>query len=214
MNRMWHLGVGQPKVILLDKNGNAVGTFDLDIPKPDASVNIAAMIAYGHKPERTTVVLGDGMDRDVPHGYRFYAHLYYSMTNATGRGLCVVIVNHLMAHMKNTVKFWSHRDAPSNWHICKLDEDPDVDGLIEHRAIGYSLSLSLKGYRREYELPTAKSTHMSNFNDVGFAYVAGDSVKNFGSVVLAYNFAIPPIDQPAYFSPCPSQGELDLPDYD
>ena len=210
VNRMWHLGVGQPYVELLDKDGNTMGTFNLDIPKPDASANIGVMMAYGHKPERTTVVYGTGTERDVPHGYRFYAHLYYAMTNATGRALCVTIVNHLMAHQKNTVKFWPHRDATTTWHICKMDEDADVDGLIEYRAIGYQLTLSLKSARREYVLPTTVSEFMSNFNNVGFAYIAGDRVKNFGSVAAAYVAG----DQPAYFSPVPSGGEPDLPDYD
>ncbi len=161
---MWHLGVGQPTVELLDADGNVMGAFDLDIPKPDASANIAAMIAYGHKAERTTIVYGDGLERDEPHGYRFYAHLYYALTNAAGRGVCVVIVNHLMPHRLNTDKVCPHRNSTTNWHICKLDEGPDVDGLIEHRAIGYSLTLSLKSVRREYVLPDATSVFISNRN--------------------------------------------------
>lgn len=209
MNRMWHLGVGQPYVELLDKDGNTIGTFNLDIPKPDSSANIVAMMAYGHKPERTPVIYGTGTKRDIPHGWRFRAHLYYAPTNATGRAQCVTVVNHLMAHQKNTVKFWAHRDATTNWHICKLDEDPDVDGLIEYRAIGYQLTLSLEGVRREYVLPVAASAFMSDFNDVAFGYIAGDRVKNFGSVAAVYALG----DQPAYFSPVPSQGETDLPDY-
>lgn len=210
MNRMWHLGVGQPTVELLDKDGNTRGAFDLDVPMPNAYANIGVMMAYGHKPERTTVVYGTGTERDQPHGYRWYAHLYYSMTEANGRALCVVIINHLMADAQNTVKFWPHRDATTTWHICKLDEDPDVDGLIEHRAIGYQLTLSLKSVRREYELPTSVSIYMSNFTNVAWGYIAGDRVRNFGSVGFAYN----PTDYPAYFSPVPSKGETDLPDYD
>lgn len=209
MNRMWHLGIGQPTVVLLDRDGNARGTFDLDIPMPNAYANIGVMMSYGHKPERTTVVYGTGTERDQPHGYRFYAHLYYSMTEASGRGLCVTIINWLMADALNTVKFWPHRDATGNWHICKLDEDPDVDGLIEHRAIGYQLTLSLKSVRREYVLPEAASSFITNFNDVAFGYVGGDHVKNFGSVAAAYVLG----DQPAYFSPVPSGGDPELPDY-
>jgi hypothetical protein len=177
---------------------------------PNAYANIGVMMSYGHKIERTTVNYGDGMERDQPHGYRWYAHLYYSMTEASGRALVVTIINWLMADALNTVKFWPHRDATGNWHICKLDEDPDVDGLIEYRAIGYQLTLSLKSVRREYVLPTAVSEVITNFNDVGFAYIAGDHVKDFGSVAAAYN----PDDQPAYFSKCPSGGDPELPDYD
>lgn len=209
MNRMWHLGVGQPKVQLLDANKVSVGEFNLDVPKPDASVNIAAMMAYGHTPERTPTVYGDGTKRDEPHGYRFRAHLYYTMTNATGRALCVAVVSHLMNNRRNTVKFWPHRDVVNNWHICKLDEDPDVDALIEYRAIGYSLTLSLEGVRREYVLPTTVIGCITNFNEVGAAYAVGDHVKNFASVAAVYG----PDDQPAYFCSRPSKGEADLPDY-
>ncbi len=210
MNRMWHLGIGQPTVILLDRDGNAIGTFDLDVPMPNAYANIGVMMSYGHKPERTTVVYGDGTERDIPHGYRFYAHLYYSMTEATGRAQVALIVSHLMRDAQNTLKFWVHRDATSVWHICKLDEDPDVDGLIEYRAIGYQLTLSLKSVRREYVLPTAVAVHITDFTNVGWGYAGGDHVFDFASVALAYN----PTDKPGYFSPHPSQGESDLPDYD
>lgn len=213
MNRMWHLGVGQPTVVLLDKDGNARGTFDLDIPLPDGSADIAAMMSYGHRPERTTIRYGTGDERDEPHGWRFYAHLYYAPTNAAGRAAVAVIVEHLMQDRGNRVKFWAHRDAVTTWHICKLDEDPDVDGLVEYRAIGYVLTLSLKSARREYVLPKAAGTvnePVTNFNDVGFAYIAGDHVKNFGSVAAGYL----PGDQPAYFSGDPQQGQVDLPGYD
>lgn len=210
LDRMWHEGEGQPTVELIDYNGNTVGSFNLDVPIAAGYANIAVMMANGHKPERTTVPYADGTERDITHGYRYYAHLYYSTASKAGRALCTAIVNHLGAHEKNVVKFWPHRDATTNWHLCKLDEDPDIDAIIEYRGIGYSLTLSLKSARREYVLPAAVAACISDFNDVALAYNPGDHVKNFGSVAAGYN----PTDQPAYFSPCPSKGEPDLPDYD
>ena len=207
---MWHKGEGQPKVELIDREGNTVGTFNLDVPIAAGYANIAVMMANGHVPERTPTFYSDGMKRDEPHGYRYRAHLYYSIASKAGRALCVAVINHLMAYRKNTVKFWPHRDVASNWHLCKLDEDPDVDALIEYRGIGYSLTLSLEGVRREYVLPAAAAVYFSNFNDVALGYNLGDRVKNFASVAAGYN----PDDQLAYFSPCPSKGETDLPDYD
>jgi len=207
---MWHLGEGEPKVELIDRNGNTVASFNLDVPIPAGYANVAVMMANGHKPERTSVVYADGIERDITHGHRYYAHLYYSMASKAGRALCVAIVNHLGAHEKNTVKFWPHRDADSNWHLCKLDEDSDVDAVIEYRGIGYSLTLSLKSARREYVLPAAAAAYISDFNGVALGDNPGDRVKNFASVAAGYN----PDDQPAYFSPCPSKGETDLPDYD
>jgi len=206
---MWHLGEGEPKVELIDRNGNTVASFNLDVPIPAGYANVAVMMANGHRPERTSVVYGDGTERDITHGYRYYAHLYYSMADKTGRALCVAIVNHLGAHEKNTVKFWPHRDVTNNWHLCKLDEDPDVDALIEYRGIGYSLTLSLKSVRREYVLPAALTQYVSDFNDVALIYNPGDVVKNFGSVAAVYLDT----DLRAYFSKQPSGGETDLPDY-
>lgn len=208
-SRMWHTGEGQPSVALLDRNGAVVNTFNLDVPDPAGNVNIAVMMPNGHKPERTVVTYSDGKERDMPQGYRYHAHLYYSMTNSVGRALCVGVINHLMAHPRNAVKFWPYRDVTTNWHICKLDEDPDVDGLIENRGVGYTLTLSLKGYRLEYTLPSKKADVVSNFNDSGAVYNPGDAVRDFGSVAAAYL----PTDLPAYFSSCPSKGEPELPMY-
>jgi hypothetical protein len=194
---LWDAAVGEPYVELLDETGAVVNAFNMDVPHANHPANtIACILSHRHLPERSTMVLQNSKERDDTHGFRYYAHLYYEPTNKDGRALCALIINHLGYHKQYTVKFYPRRDNTDQWHICKLDGDPDVDGWVEHRAIGYKLELSLKGVEREPVFPDAPPVYMTNFNDVGLAYVGGDSVRNFGSVAAAYLAS----DYPGYFS--------------
>ena len=207
--RLWDAAVGEPQVELRDKDGNVISLIVLDVPEPAAQYNIACMLTHGHVPERTTSILQDGKTRDITHGYRYRAHLYYTGTNLVGRALATAIINHLGGHRKNTVKFYPHRDNLDVWHICKLDNDPDVDTYIEYRAIGYSLTLSLVGILREPTIPSQVPTYMTDFTSNLIAYAVGDHVRDFASVAVIYN----PADMPGYFSEDSSHGNPELPPY-
>lgn len=203
--QLWDAAVGEPYVELLDDSGAVVGSFNMNIPHAAHTAdNIACLMVHGHLPERTTVVLQDGTTRDETHGYRYHAHLYYGPTELTGRAQCAVIINHLGQHRRYTVKFYPRRDNMTQWHICKLDEDPDIDRYAGDRALGYELTLSLMGVVREPNMPSQAPSYITDFTAVALAYNPGDRVRDFASVVAAYVVT----DYPGYFSEDVTQGGL------
>ena len=194
---LWDAAVGEPYVELLDETLTVVGSFNMDVPHAGHTTdNIACLLVHGWTPERTTVMLQDGTTRDETHGYRYHAHLYYGPTEQVGRAQCALIINHLGTNRRYTVKFYPRRDNTDQWHLCKLDDDPDIDRYAGDRALGYELSLSLMGVVREPTTPSQTPSYITDFTDVGLVYNPTDHVRDFADVAAGYLVT----DFPGYFS--------------
>lgn len=205
--RLWPGVTTQPKVELLSATLTVVQSINLDIPKAITATTplISAVMDDRMEPEKTELKLGDGRDHDVFHGFRFYVDLYYSLTNRYGRSILLPIIDHCKKGLY--VKFYPNRSQVENWHICKLNDNVNLDRHPELYGAGYQIELSLKGVRREYVVGDAVPNYFTDFCDVTFAYVAGDRVRDFADVAAPYVAT----DKPGYFSPYYSGGDPFLP---
>jgi len=207
--RMWPGVTNQPFIELLDSTLTVVGSFNLDVVRVDQATtpNIAPVMDDRMEPEKTDLDLADGRRHDITHGYRFRVDLYYNLANKYGRNVMVLILDHLKSGLY--LKFYPNRGNVEVWHVCKLADQVNIDKHPELYASGYQLEVSLEGVVREPNIGTYKPVFWTDFTAELTIYNAGDTVRDFASVALAYGVN----DKPGYFSPDLAQGNPYLPGF-